>query len=76
MHRLGTIAAAMLLADPAGAEVADRYERDYQRTLCAGMDMEVRVPEGGGRADCSDGVHIIEIDWTDGFKQGVGQVLT
>lgn len=74
-NRFCTIA-AMLLAAPACAQVADRSERDYQRTLCAGMDVEVLVPEGGGRADCSDGVHIIEIDWTDGFKHGVGQVLT
>ena len=38
--------------------------------------MELHLPDGGGRADCSDGTHIIEVEWADKFKEGVGQALT
>ena len=67
---------AVLLFLPVSAHGADWTERDYQRALCAGMEIEITLPDGGGRADCSDGTHIIEVDWADKFKEGVGQVLT
>lgn len=51
-------------------------EADYRDALCAEMQREVRVPDGGGIADCQSETHIIEIDWADKFKEGVGQALT
>jgi hypothetical protein len=49
-------------------------EPDYQRALCAGMRLEVRLGEYG-RADCVSDTHAIEVEWADKFKEGVGQAL-
>ena len=68
--------ALIIVALPNSALAEHWDERDYQRALCAGMRTEVLLPNAGGRADCSNDTHIIEVDWADKFKEGVGQVLT
>lgn len=61
-------------AEPANA-AGSWKERDYQRVLCAGMSLEVRLGDYG-RADCISATHAIEVEWADKFKEGVGQALT
>ena len=74
--RTTLLAALLMTAAPLAAVAQDRWrEADYRDALCAGMEMELTLPDGGGRADCSDGVHIIEVDWADNFKEAVGQVI-
>jgi hypothetical protein len=68
--------AALIVCLPNSVFAHHWAERDYQQALCDGMETEVRLPESGGVADCANGTHIIEVDWADKFKEGVGQVLT
>ena len=57
------------------AVAAQWKEADYRNALCAGMEMEIRLADGRGRADCESDTHIIEVEYADKFKEGVGQAL-
>ena len=47
--------------------------RTGRNPLCAGFEMEVRL-ERQGRADCVSSSLAVEVEWTDKWKEGVGQV--
>lgn len=63
--------AAILLAAPA---IAAETESDYQRKLCAGMQMEVPMPNGT-RADCMTERLAIEVDWAHKWAEAIGQSM-
>jgi hypothetical protein len=67
------LAFALFLVSPASSQVWN--EADFQRTLCNGMKLEVRLGDHG-RADCVSDTHAIEVEWADKFKEGIGQALT
>ncbi len=50
-------------------------EAEVQARLCAGMDQEVRLG-AMGRADCISSTHAIEIDWSEKWREGIGQALS
>jgi hypothetical protein len=53
-------------------------ERSYTAFLCFGMETYVPLIEPDARdtvADCLSGTHIIEVDFSDKWKEGIGQVL-
>lgn len=66
---------AALLAGPALADTEGWRESDYRDALCAGMQTEISLSRFG-RADCMSDTHVIEVEWADKFKEGVGQALT
>jgi len=67
------IAHAFWLCPPAQA-AHGLYEAEVQAHLCAGIEQEVHLGEMG-RADCVSTTHAIEIDWSEKWHEGLGQVL-
>jgi hypothetical protein len=64
--------AALLSA--AAAEAAPGH-REYEQSLCAGMEHEVDLPNGT-RADCVSPTHAIEIEFSESWAEALGQALS
>lgn len=56
------------------AHAAGRHESYYQEKLCAGMELEVELPNGA-RVDCVSETHAIEVDFSEGWAEALGQAL-
>ncbi|MEX2375850.1 MAG: hypothetical protein WD942_09755 [Dehalococcoidia bacterium] len=67
---LALVLAAILLPSSVAAE----YEKDMQEKFCAGMEMEVYLPNGS-RADCIREDVAIEVDFSDSWAEAIGQAL-
>jgi len=67
---------ALFAGSAFGAPViaANLKEADYQKRFCAGMALEVSLG-AQRRADCLDQTHAIEVDWSDKWKEGIGQSM-
>ncbi len=65
---------AIILAALATTAQAAETESDYQQKLCAGMQMEVRLPNGT-RADCMTDRLAIEVDWAHKWAEAIGQSM-
>ncbi|HHS82127.1 MAG TPA: hypothetical protein ENJ68_01275 [Devosia sp.] len=64
----------VLLVLPQTARPGNLLETDYQARFCAHMQREVRLgPQR--RADCMTSTLVIEVDWADKWKEGIGQSL-
>lgn len=66
-----SIILAAAIASPA---VAAETESDYRDRLCAGMQMEVAMPNGT-RADCMTDRLAIEVDWAHKWAEAIGQSM-
>ncbi len=74
MFRFAVIILLVLLALPQTAQPGNLLETDYQARFCAHMQREVRLgPQR--RADCMTSTLVIEVDWADKWKEGIGQSL-
>lgn len=49
-------------------------EAKVQECICADKETEVTMPSGG-RADCTDATHVIEIDRSSKWAEALGQSL-
>ena len=65
---------ALFLAALASPALAAETESDYRDRLCAGMQMEVAMPNGT-RADCMTDRLAIEIDWAHKWAEAIGQSM-
>ena len=68
------IRAAILIAALALPAHAAETESDYRDRLCAGMQMEVRLPNGT-RADCMTDRLAIEVDFASKWAEAIGQSM-
>lgn len=66
---------AFAITQALAVDTSNWRESDYQLALCDGMRTEVRLGNYG-RVDCVSETHVIEVEWADKFKEGVGQALT
>jgi hypothetical protein len=65
---VGTVLASAAVAQPL------RSESDYQQILCAGMELEVTLPNGA-RIDCLSPTHAIEVEFSEKWAEALGQAL-
>ncbi len=68
-----TIAHVLWLCPDAEAGRGPR-EAEVRARLCSGIKQEVTLGKMG-RADCVSTTHAIEIDWSEKWHEGLGQVL-
>lgn len=67
---LGVALALMLLAVPAAAQT----EHEYVEHLCAGMEIEVTLPDST-RVDCLSDHFAIEVGFSETWAESIGQSL-
>jgi len=68
-------AIALSVSTAVVSEACARVEADYRDQLCAGMEMEVGLPNGT-RVDCISDTHAIEVDYSDKWAEALGQALS
>ena len=71
---IALILALMWTGSAMAGSCAPIDEIDAQKVLCEGKQQEVRL-KSGGRADCVDETHAIEVEFTDGWAEALGQSL-
>lgn len=68
----GLLIALLLIITTTASPAAT--EREIQQRICAGLELEHTVPDGG-RVDCLSATYAIEIDWSPKWAEALGQSL-